>query len=92
MSAREMRSGRTDKALDYGLKGLRFEPRPGSCELFLGRDPWWDFVSWGLNYEPSPKFISTYKFVSRLASELVFTILIFFQVCDRVPDYVRAEM
>ena len=40
-----MTSGRTDKALDYGLKGLRFEPRPGSCDLFLGRDPWWDLVS-----------------------------------------------
>ena len=34
-----------DKALDYGLKGLRFEPRPGSCELFLGKDAWWDLVS-----------------------------------------------
>ena len=41
----EMTSGRMDKALDYGLKGLRFEPRPGSCDLFLGRDPWWDLVS-----------------------------------------------
>ena len=40
-----MTSGRTVRALDYVLKGLRFESRPGSCELFLGRDPWWDLVN-----------------------------------------------